>query len=75
MRMRLARAGRSGEVGKTLEEAQALATELKNDKLLADVHNTQGDLAFYRGDTKAAKEQYQQALPIGTAGQGAGDNP
>ncbi len=60
----LARAGRSGEVGKTLEEAQALATELKNDKLLADVHNTQGDLAFYRGDTKAAKEQYQQALPL-----------
>ena len=60
----LARAGRSGEVGKTLEEAQALATELKNDKLLADVHNTQGDLAFYRGDTKAAKEQYQQALQL-----------
>ncbi len=58
----LAQAGRSGEVGKTLEEAQSLATELKNDKLLADVHNTQGDIAFYRGDAKAAKEQYQQAL-------------
>jgi len=58
----LARSGRGDEVGKTLEEAQGLATELKNDKLIADVHNTQGDLAFYAGDTKAAKEQYQQAL-------------
>ncbi len=58
----LARSGRGDEVGKTLEEAQGLATELKNDKLIADVHNTQGDLAFYAGDIKAAKEQYQQAL-------------
>ena len=71
----LARAGRSGEVGKTLEEAQTLATELKNDKLLADVHNTQGDVAFYRGDTKAAKEQYQQALPLAQRGKGAGNHP
>ena len=60
----LAKAGRGSEVGKTLDEALALATELKNDKLIADVHNTLGDLAFYRGDTKAAREQYQQALPL-----------
>ncbi|MGB2668002.1 MAG: tetratricopeptide repeat protein [Candidatus Acidiferrum sp.] len=60
----LARAGRGDEVGKNLEEAQSLATELKNDKLIADVHNTQGDLAFYSGETKAAKEQYQQALQM-----------
>jgi serine/threonine protein kinase/tetratricopeptide (TPR) repeat protein len=60
----LARSGRGDEVGKTLEEAQGLATELKNDKLIADVHNTQGDLASYAGDTKAAKEQYQQALQM-----------
>ncbi|MGB7728294.1 MAG: tetratricopeptide repeat protein [Candidatus Acidiferrum sp.] len=62
----LARAGRGDEVGKNLEEAQNLATELKNDKLIADVHNTQGDLAFYSGETKAAKEQYQQALQMAT---------
>jgi eukaryotic-like serine/threonine-protein kinase len=60
----LARAGRGDEVGKTLQEAQALATELKNDKLIADVHNTQGDLAFFGGDIKTAKEQYQQALQM-----------
>ena len=60
----LAKAGRSDEVGKTLEEAQALATQLKNDKLLADIQNTQGDLAFYRGDTKTAKEAYQRALQL-----------
>ncbi|MGB2633868.1 MAG: tetratricopeptide repeat protein [Candidatus Acidiferrum sp.] len=60
----LARAGRGDEVGKNLEEAQGLATELKNDKLIADVHNTQGDLAFYRGETQAAKEQYQLALQM-----------
>ncbi|MGB7845621.1 MAG: tetratricopeptide repeat protein [Candidatus Acidiferrum sp.] len=58
----LARAGRGGEVGKNLEEAQTLATALKNDKLIADVHNAQGDIAYYRGETKTAKEQYQQAL-------------
>ncbi len=62
----LARAGRGAEVGKTLEEAQSLATELKNDKLLADVYNTQGDLAFFSGDNKAAKEHYQQALQTAT---------
>ncbi len=58
----LARAGRPEEVGKSLEEAQTLASELKNDKLAADVHNTQGDLAFYRGDYKAAREQYQMGV-------------
>jgi len=62
----LAQAGRGSEVGKTLEEAQSLATELKNDKLVADVHNAQGDLAFYSGDNKAAKEQYRQALQMAT---------
>ena len=60
----LARAGRGDEVGKTLEEAQSLAAELKNDKLIADVHNTQGDLAFYGGDMKVAKEHYQQGLQV-----------
>jgi tetratricopeptide (TPR) repeat protein len=60
----LAKAGRGGEVGKTLEQAQSLASGLKNDELIADVHNTTGDLAFYRGDTIAAREQYRQALQL-----------
>jgi tetratricopeptide (TPR) repeat protein len=60
----LGRAGRSGEVGKTLEDAQNLATQLKNDKLIADVHNTQGDLAYFRGDLQTAREHYQQALQL-----------
>ncbi len=62
----LARAGRGNEVGKSLAEAQTLSAELKNDKLIADIQNTQGDLAFYSGETKAAKEQYQKALQMAT---------
>jgi serine/threonine protein kinase/tetratricopeptide (TPR) repeat protein len=60
----LAKAGRGNEIGKTLDDAHSLATELKNEKLLADVDNTQGDVAFYSGDNKTAKEQYQQALQL-----------
>ncbi len=60
----LAKAGRSSEVGKSLDEARSLATELKNDKLIADTHNAAGDIAFYGGETRTAKEQYQQALQL-----------
>jgi serine/threonine protein kinase/tetratricopeptide (TPR) repeat protein len=60
----LAKAGRGAEVGKTLEEAQALAGELKNDKLIADVLNSQGDVLFYGGDFKPAKGLYQQGLQV-----------
>lgn len=62
----LALAGRADEVGNTLEEARSLASELKNDKLTADVHNTRGDLAFYGGDFKTAKDNYQQGLQLAT---------
>ncbi|MGC2182742.1 MAG: tetratricopeptide repeat protein, partial [Terriglobales bacterium] len=58
----LAQAGRGEEAGKSLAEAQGLARGLKNDNLMADILNTQGDLRFYRGDVKAAKDLYQQAL-------------
>src|SRR3974377_1195791 len=60
----LAQAGRGDEIGKSLDEAHSGAAALKNDKLLADVHNTQGDVASYRGDLKTAREQYQQALQL-----------
>jgi len=64
----LTRAGRADEVGNTLEEAQALASELKNEKLTADVHNTRGDMAFFAGDLKTAKDNYQQGLQFATRG-------
>jgi len=62
----LARAGRFNEIGNLLDEAQSLAVELKNDKLIADVHNTRGDVAFYNADLKTAKDNYQQGLQFGT---------
>jgi len=58
----LANAGRGAEAGKILEEAQGLAGELKNNNVMADILNTQGDVLFYRGDFKAAKGLYQQGL-------------
>ena len=58
----LAMAGRGAEAVKPLEEAQSVARELKNDNVMADILNTQGDVQFYRGDSKAAKTLYQQGL-------------
>ena len=60
----LAHAGRSAESTKLLEEAQGLARGLRNDALSASVLNHQGDASFYRGDLKAAKDSYQQALHL-----------
>ncbi len=59
-------AGRGTEAGKTLEEAQSVARELKNETVTAAILNTQGDLRFYAGDLKAAKDLYQQALQTAT---------
>jgi eukaryotic-like serine/threonine-protein kinase len=60
----LAMAGRGVEAGKPLEEAQAVASELKNDTVMANILDTQGDVLFYRGDPKAAKNLYQQSLQM-----------
>jgi eukaryotic-like serine/threonine-protein kinase len=60
----LALGGRGAEAGQTLEEARDLARELKNDSLMSDVLNSQGDVLFYRGDLKAAKGLYQQGLQV-----------
>ena len=57
----LAKAGRGSESAKLLEEAQGLAQGLKNDALLAAIANSQGDVSFYRGDLKSAKNSYEQA--------------
>ena len=60
----LAKAGRGAEGTKLVSEAQDLARGLKNDALLASALNSQGDLAFYQGDLKAAKTAYEQALRL-----------
>jgi tetratricopeptide (TPR) repeat protein len=58
----LAQAGRGAEAPKLLDEAQKLARDLKNEALQSAILNTQGDVAFYRGDFKAARPLYQDAL-------------
>ena len=60
----LAMAGRGAESAKPLEEAQSVAKELKNDNVMADILNTQGNVLFYRGDPKGAKGLYQQGLQM-----------
>ncbi len=62
----LAVAGRGDEAAKPLEEAQGVVKELKNDNVMADILDTQGDVLFYRGDAKAAKALYQQSLQMAT---------
>jgi serine/threonine protein kinase/tetratricopeptide (TPR) repeat protein len=58
----LAASGKTDEARKILDEAQAISGELKNDKLAADILITRGDILFYNGDRKPAKDLYQQAL-------------
>ena len=58
----LAGAGRGEEAAKALDEASSLARELKNDALLSQILNFQGDNALWRGDTKSARNLYQRAL-------------
>jgi serine/threonine protein kinase/tetratricopeptide (TPR) repeat protein len=57
----LARSGRGTESAGLLEEARGLARSLKNDALSANLLNTEGDVHFYQGDLKSAKDFYQQA--------------
>jgi eukaryotic-like serine/threonine-protein kinase len=58
----LAEAGRGEEAQKALDEALGLARDLKSQPLIAQSLNLQGDAAFYRGDFKAARTLYGQAL-------------
>jgi tetratricopeptide (TPR) repeat protein len=60
----LATAGRGSESAKLLEEAQGLAQGLKNDALLTAIANSRGDVSFYQGDLKSAKNSYEQALRL-----------
>jgi eukaryotic-like serine/threonine-protein kinase len=62
----LALAGRGDESSKLLDQAQDLARELKNPSVDSSIANAQGDVQFYRGDSKAAKPAYEQALRSAT---------
>jgi eukaryotic-like serine/threonine-protein kinase len=59
-------AGRGDEAKSYLDEALALARELKNDSVLAETLGFQGDAFFYSGDFKSAHASYAQALQAAT---------
>ena len=62
----LSEVGRWDEGQKNLEAAVKLATEVKNDTVLAQALNYLGDSYFYRGDYGAARQQYEKALQVAT---------
>jgi tetratricopeptide (TPR) repeat protein len=62
----LAAAGRGDEAADPINQAEAVARDLKNESLLAQVLYTRGDIALYRGDTAAATALYQRALQSAT---------
>jgi tetratricopeptide (TPR) repeat protein len=53
--------GRNEEARAPLAEALTLAKELKNETLVAQTLNFQGDAAYFIGDSKAAHGLFQQA--------------
>jgi tetratricopeptide (TPR) repeat protein len=59
-------AGRGDELKSHLDEALTLSRELKNDGMVAQTLDFQGDALFYRGDFKAARPLYDQALQAAT---------
>jgi tetratricopeptide (TPR) repeat protein/predicted Ser/Thr protein kinase len=62
----LAKAGRGNEAPPLLEEARKLIGSLKNQALMAALLNAQGDIAYYKGDMKAAAQSYQDAARAAT---------
>jgi tetratricopeptide (TPR) repeat protein/TolB-like protein len=58
----LSQLGRTEEAQKSFEEALTLARELKNQALVAQTLNFQGDSFFYRGDFDAARRLFDEAL-------------
>jgi eukaryotic-like serine/threonine-protein kinase len=58
----LSAVGREDEGQKYIDDALKLATELKNDTVMAEALNALGDSYFYRGDYESARQQYDRAL-------------
>jgi tetratricopeptide (TPR) repeat protein len=55
-------AGRGEESKQYLDEALSLSRELKNDGLVAQTLDFQGDVAYYHGDVSTARQFYERAL-------------
>ncbi len=60
----LAHIGRTEEARKSLNEAMSLARELKNQALIAQILNLEGDSFFYRNDFKSARPLFDQASQL-----------
>jgi tetratricopeptide (TPR) repeat protein len=56
--------GRAPEAQKNLDDALRTAREVKNDPLIAQILNFEGDRLFYSGDFAGARSWYQQASKI-----------
>ena len=57
----LSQIGRGADAQQALAEALPLARQLRNDSLIAEILNHQGDSLYYRGDFKGARAPYLQA--------------
>jgi tetratricopeptide (TPR) repeat protein/predicted Ser/Thr protein kinase len=55
-------AGRADEAKSSFEEALSRSRELKDDELISQTLDFQGDALFYGGDFKAAGSLYEQSL-------------
>jgi tetratricopeptide (TPR) repeat protein/predicted Ser/Thr protein kinase len=62
----LALAGRGAEAAKPLQDAQGLATDLKNPGVESASASARGDIEFYGGNFRAARPAYEQALRSAT---------
>jgi eukaryotic-like serine/threonine-protein kinase len=62
----LIQAGRADEANTYLNDALSLAHDLKNDGMVAQSLDFEGDASFYRGDSKAARSLYEQAIQPAT---------
>ncbi len=62
----LSEVGRWDEGQKSLEDAVKLATDVKDDTVLAPALNYLGDSYFYRGDYDTARQQYEKASQVAT---------
>jgi eukaryotic-like serine/threonine-protein kinase len=60
----LVQAGRETEAQKQLQDAQAIARELKNESATAQLLNVEGDMSFFRGNFKQAGSLYRQAAQL-----------
>jgi len=56
--------GLGAEAQRNLDEALRTAREIKNDPLVAQILNFEGDRLFYSGDFSAARLLFEQALKV-----------